>query len=615
MKRSWVRWGACILLAMLTVLGLTVDFSLAHFSVKVQGSMAGSMETLLKGLDRALQTPPVTLGLLLGVLSVLNVHLLFPCRKARAGEYVLACFLAFWLLMSLATLQTDSVSVLWANQTQLAKAACAFFGFVPLWLAIIRAVEWGLNWLANQKAVSMKHPVLVPFCTMLLVWFPQALVRYPGAMVYDTLHQLQEFFGDLPFTAMNPPAHTAFLGTMVSIGDWLGSASFGLFLVVLIQMAALAWILSWFLSLLQRGKAPAPLFWGLFALFVFSPMYSAYATIILKDSACSIAMLLFMVETMVLVMHPDWFWEHKGRNLTLWAVSGVFAILMRKNGIGMVAPTVAAVGIWSLLRTERGGRYLRYLPLICGLAAILVSQSALKLVTSGFAVEGGSIREILSIPFQQTARVLRDQENVPAEEIEIINRVLDAQSIAENYVSFISDNVKNTFREEASAEELIDYAGVWFRQMLRYPGSYADALLGLTHSIFSPAAVPDDFYEVGVTGSINHGKWRVEDWLNTCPLSAFRWAQHRLYLLMLKLPGVGLLLNMGVNGSLVLILGLHTLPRRKALWLLWLPVLLCLVLLVFSPLTCTRYALPVFYGVPLLVSAACAVRREGLPKG
>lgn len=609
MKKKWLRQSGILLLAMFTVLGLTMDFSLVHFSVKMHGSIAGNIETLLKGMDRALQTPPVTLGLLMAVLSLVYSRFLFCQSNGRAGEYVLAVFLAFWLLMSLSTIQTDSVSVLWANQTQMAKAACSFAGFVPLWLSVIRAVDIGLNWLAKQKTVSTKHPVLVPFCAMVAVWMPQALIRYPGGVVYDTVHQLQEFFGDLPFAAMNPPAHTAMLGMMVSFGAWLGSPSFGLFMVTLLQMAALAWILSWFLYLLQRQKAPAPLIWALFALFVFSPMYSAYATTILKDSACTIAMLLFMIQTMVLLMHPDWFWEHKGRGLVLWTLSGVMAILMRKNGIGMVAPTMVAVGVFSLFQMKRDGGCRRYLPLVCGLAAVVAAQGMLNLVTSGFEVQGGSVREILSIPFQQTARVLRDQENVPVDEVEIINRVLDAETIAENYESYMSDNVKNTFREDATAEDLLGYAKVWLGQMVRYPGSYADALFGLTHSIFSPAAVPDDFYEVGVSGGVNGGEWQVEEWFNTCPLSHFRWAQHRLYLLTLKLPGVGLLLNMGVNASLVLILGFHTLGRCKKLWILWLPVLLCLVLLVFSPLACTRYALPMFYGVPLLVCASCEVRR------
>jgi hypothetical protein len=44
------------------------------------------------------------------------------------------------------------------------------------------------------------------------------------------------------------------------------------------------------------------------------------------------------------------------------------------------------------------------------------------------------------------------------------------------------------------------------------------------------------------------------------------------------------------------------------LWIVWLPGLLCLGMLLFSPITCIRYALPIFYGVPLFAAVVCHER-------
>ncbi|MBR5545515.1 MAG: hypothetical protein IKU70_00820 [Clostridia bacterium] len=604
-KHPWLRTLLPVLAAFWTALAFSVEIPIPLMADMNGRTLSEQLTRMLMVVFHAVEDNHLQTLLVMAAAWWSYRRFLFGQRR-RMGETVLACLFALCMLWSMAVQATDSISVLWANSTQLLKAAVIWTGLVPLWLSVIRAIDAGFDWLKKQKPFAFRHPLLTPMLIMLAVWAPQAVIRYPGAVIFDTVHQLQEFFGDLPFTAMNPPGHTALIGWFVQLGDWLGCAHFGFFMVTLLQMIALSWILAWLLCVLQRLKMPGPLIWAMLACNALLPTYAAYATTVLKDSACTICVLLFMVQTALLVIRPEIFWEKKGRGLVLWAVSGALAILMRKNGIGMIAPTVAAAGIYALCRRE-WKPVRRWLPLVSGLLAIIIANGSLAWITAQYDVGGGSVRELLSIPFQQTARVLREHE-VPQEEIDIINEVLDASVISEVYTSHISDDVKNTFREDATTQELLAYAKVWASHLIRYPSASLDALLGMTHTIFSPTGVHDDFYDVKVMQSFGGGKWRMDEWLYACPLSEYRMPLKWLYMLSLKLPVTGLMMNLGANVIATIVLAYLSFRRNRRLWIVWLPALLCLGMLLFSPITCIRYALPVYYAVPLLAAVLCHER-------
>lgn len=72
-----------------------------------------------------------------------------------------------------------------------------------------------------------------------------------------------------------------------------------------------------------------------------------------------------------------------------------------------------------------------------------------------YQIEPGSIREALSLPFQQTARYALEYGNeITEEEAAVISNILDYEHLAENYNPRISDPVKRTFNKNATREEL-----------------------------------------------------------------------------------------------------------------------------------------------------------------
>ena len=86
-------------------------------------------------------------------------------------------------------------------------------------------------------------------------------------------------------------------------------------------------------------------------------------------------------------------------------------------------------------------------------------------------VSAEATADVLTIPIQQTARTVRDHaDEITAEEREVINSVLDYDTMAKSYDPLISDPVKTTshFRDGG----VMNYARVWLGMFFKYPISY-----------------------------------------------------------------------------------------------------------------------------------------------
>jgi hypothetical protein len=108
-------------------------------------------------------------------------------------------------------------------------------------------------------------------------------------------------------------------------------------------------------------------------------------------------------------------------------------------------------------------------------------------VLPAIGIPPGSVAEALSVPFQQTARYMRDApEDVTEAEYAAIDGVLNAAWIAEGYESYRSDNVKFTFREESTTAQRLAYARAWFAMFWKHPGIYVESLVSNSYGYFSP---------------------------------------------------------------------------------------------------------------------------------
>lgn len=215
---------------------------------------------------------------------------------------------------------------------------------------------------------------------------------------------------------------------------------------------------------------------------------------------------------------------------------------------------------------------------------------------------------MLSLPFQQTARYVRDYgDDVTEEEKEVIGKVLDYNKIADVYMELTSDPVKTTYHAE-STNDLIAYFKVWFKQFWKHPLCYVEATWNQNYYLFAPN-IDNIVYNKDCTiaheimeqmGMQEQISFHVPEKMNgICSIMV------SYYTLLHRLPVIGMLSNVGFYIILLWMITFFFLKdgRKRELWLL-LPLWLTFLIIIASPQIQNqpRYAFPIIYAMPILIA-------------
>lgn len=123
--------------------------------------------------------------------------------------------------------------------------------------------------------------------------------------------------------------------------------------------------------------------------------------------------------------------------------------------------------------------------------ALLVTMAAVILVNNVlmpyYNITPGSVREMMSIPFQQTARYVSvSPEDITEEERAAIDKLLGYDTLESRYNADLSDPVKDEYNENADREDWIRYFRAWFEMLKRHPLIYVDAAICNYYYYFYP---------------------------------------------------------------------------------------------------------------------------------
>lgn len=220
-----------------------------------------------------------------------------------------------------------------------------------------------------------------------------------------------------------------------------------------------------------------------------------------------------------------------------------------------------------------------------------------KLLLPVCGVEDNGPKEALSIPFQQTARYVRDYGYELTEEEEaVISRVLDGEKLAELYDPITSDPVKYTYHAE-TGQELADYFGVWFRQLLKHPGSAVQATMNNAYGWF---------YQEGYAHNYMMTSW-IEghevrwDIVQPEKLNGVRHVMERVSKLLSRIPVINWFENAGIASWMTILLISFWAGSGKRRYILSaVPLILALLVCIAAPTFNyqIRYIMPVIFSVP-----------------
>ena len=511
--------------------------------------------------------------------------------------HILAVCFSVCMLVGKSFSQMGNIKFIFGDKKQFCIAIIVFFGFYILFDVAITLLYVYMNEWHEEKEKSIKikwieeHYFAFSFLCMLLCWSPYIICYLPGSVPHDGYWQLNMAFGINPLTNHHPWVITFIYGIIMRIGRCI-SDNFGVFIIVAIFTVIEILCYAFVCNCLKRWGTSKKIYIGTLAFFSIVPAFGGYAQAIIKDNIFSALLALFFAIYIDICIQCGNSVEIK-KMISLFLV-GILVCLSRNNGTYIVIPSIICLILY--MKKEKS-RYV--ILLIC---LIVCYQGLEGYVAPQLGVEKGSVKEMLSIPFQQTARYIKEYpEEVTSQEKNAINNILSYEGIKENYNPEISDFVKNTFRE-GSEDKLGEYFKVWFEMFLKHPMVYVEATLNNTFGYYYP------FYNENVLGD-------YQFYIKEAPVATGYFDIHYIMPIKVrtalaeyaeiwkKIPGISQIVNPGFYTWILLLLAgyLIYIKRIKDILLLIGPAVNILICIASPVNGLLRYALPLMACTPLLI--------------
>lgn len=319
-----------------------------------------------------------------------------------------------------------------------------------------------------------QHPFRVTLLTLTIKNVPYFIVSYPGILMGDSTNQIGQVLGTTAFSNHHPVIHTMLIGLFLKPHELIGWNNC-IFLYCLFQTVLLFLVLSACISTLVRMQTKKWITLSVLLFYLFQPRIENYLFLVSKDVIYSAFFTLFMLMLFRFLYSQETLAKSE---LFLFGFSIVGMVFFRNEGKYIVLGTLLlALLIKCKPVRKRAAAFL--------LLTLLASNLVSKVICPVLGAETTDIKELLSVPFQQTARyVLEYGDEVTEEERQAIDAVLDYGSLAEKYNPDLSDPVKGTYTYNNAA--LPDYFRTWFQMMLKHPGVYICATMANYYQYFYP---------------------------------------------------------------------------------------------------------------------------------
>lgn len=531
---------------------------------------------------------------------------------------ILASLFSLFTIIGISYAANDNWSFLFASKGQLAIALLAFIGYFFLFDFLVSQLFYLLDifhdaiFEAQMHGHNLikRHPFIFAFCIIGFAWLPYLIFNLPGSVPYDGYRQINMGLGYEAISQHHPWLLSYAFAFIMRIGQ-LFSDNMGVFLITTCLFLVELFCYSSTCSSLYKMHAPQWLYIFSIGFFALVPAFGAYAQVVMKDGLYSALFALWFINYIKMFVTIKQHRQIQTSAILATAIVGLLVCLTRNNGIYVIIPAYIV-----LLFFSKGSRAINLTAIIAVCAIYLLLNNV---VAPALGVQPGPTKEILSLPFQQTARYLRDYPNdVTVEEAKAISSVLDYKHLGDMYVPERSDPVKDSFASKSTKRDLVRYFKAWLLMGLRHPDAYLQATFNNTFGYFYPSynyteLGPYQFYIQGepiATGDLDIHYLLPENIRGICS----GWAQ-----LWRNLPVLNLLVSPGAHTWLLLLCAGYLVRERRSaailpLVALFLNVAVCCV----SPVNgYLRYALPLIACTPALLYwtlIASRIPNNGSPK-
>ncbi len=509
---------------------------------------------------------------------------------------------------SVLTLAADYAKLLQGMTSKLFCLGILFLSFAGLFLLYYHAIRLLLTKSADFVPDTSLYPItwlpFAGFIVCLIAWLPYFLHEYPAVMTPDSINQYAQVIGAYELSNHHPVIHTMIIGFFYNLGITLtGDIYFGLALYTIAQMLFMAWVVAYIVRTLQMAHIKTSICMLVICFYAFIPYHGIYAVTMWKDIPFAGCMALFAASTLRFLLRDSF--------------SGASVPLKLSEYFTLLIPYIFAGFMLCLLRTNGWYAFLLSLPFI-----LYMNRNQLKLVIpvhlillalvlfvkypcmNIYEIKQADFVESLSIPVQQLARVLANDETLTQEQATDLAHFMDIEQASIVYQPDVSDNIKNLIRRTGNdylENNKGEFFSLWLSVGLDHPKTYFDAYVAQTNGFW----YPDISSEVGLADGIYPNEWGLS-WQPILRGSLVIKIREILFKLQDVIPLYGFLWSIGgMFWTIILMQFISIRNERAAGFLIAIPAIaLVLTLCIATPVaTEFRYAYSLFFGFPLYVLA------------
>lgn len=515
--------------------------------------------------NKAVKHVSTTLGAIFSVLYVLG------SKEIIKGNLESAIFIGTVLLASL-----------WGLFLVFSKSLVILYSLMIRYFRFdekIHTKKWAIFYEKHVFGVS----ALVTF----ICFIPYFLYLFPGVLTPDSINQLGQAIGSMPYENANPLANTLIIKLWVQLGLALtGSLSVAVSFYILFQMAMVSLAVGYAIRTMQIYRLPLWSYLVTLGFYALVPYNAIMAVTMWKDVLFAVAVLVYICTILRLIK------EFSIPYVVMFGIFGLFICLFRSNGwFGFLAavPFIAYYYRKNMLPV---------FPVLAGviLAAIIVKGPLMN----SFDIVQPDFVESVSVPSQMIARVIVNGSKITEEEQKMIDAVVDSSYIKELYVESFADNMKELMRAghpEYLEEHKGEYLKLWIMLGIKHPLDYLDAYIGQTKGYW----YPDAYYTIADAEGISNNSFGLEP----NPLIGGKVivkAKEIFLKLGNMIPLYGLLWSLGSVTWIILIsLGASFIRKNRA-WIIYVPCLTILgTVLIATPVAADfRYMYFNVFSLPIL---------------
>ena len=568
--------------------------------------------------------------LLLGLLLIIFIYLFIKNKdiKISKPKIVVSVILSLFMIIGEVCNTYGDISIAFNFYLNLIYTIIKFIGYFSLFKTMFIYLDKVIPKLDNnplkpKKSIFKwyinkltKYPFRTSFVTLMILFGIYMIAFYPLVLSPDPRDQIYMFLGvatehnewviqrdpSVFITNHHPILQTYLIGGCLTFGRHILNDNFGLFIYTVIQSLIYGSILAYSIKFMAKHKVSNKYYFIVLLMYILVPMYAFFTVSAVKDTLYTGFMMLFILALFDIVEN------YLDKKISIKYLIYIFFVMLlmclfRNNGIYICILTLPV--LMFMTKVNR----LKILALIVLIFGSM--QITNKVVIPALGVSDGSIREALSIPFQQTARLVKYNESIIDEhDKEIIDTVLVYDTLAERYDPNLSDPVKNKFNPYATKEDLMNYFKVWFKYLLKDPLCYINATLDNTFGYIYPNAhrwyLYYDYWNDLVNPEIVDYHFNNSTWWLRVPLTNYGETFPFI-------PLVGLLSNIGASCYMVIILTAYLWNRKnKKYMVVLLPMYLSILICIAGPAnTYFRYVMPYMFVLPSVTCLLIGKIKEG----